>query len=65
MAGVEPQPSDDGTVHAVVTGRPGVRLGPALAAALVERGWGVVEMRALTLSLEELFVRLTGGGRGA
>ena len=65
VAGVEPQPSDDGTVHAVVTGRPGVRLGPALAAALVERGWGVLEMRALTLSLEELFVRLTGGGRGA
>jgi hypothetical protein len=39
-----------------------VALGPAVAVALVGRGWGVAEMRALTLSLEDLFVRLTGGG---
>ena len=65
VAAVEWPASDDGTVHAVVSGRPGVRLGPALAAAVVGRGWGVVELRALTLSLEELFVRLTGGGEGA
>jgi ABC-2 type transport system ATP-binding protein len=65
VAAVEPQASDDGTVHAVVTGRPGARLGPVLAAALVGRGWGVVELRVLTRSLEELFVRLTGGGRDA
>ena len=64
VASVEPRPSSDGTVHALVRGRPGVGLGPALAAALVGRGWGVVEMRAQTASLEELFVRLTGG-RGA
>lgn len=62
VAGVESRPSDDGTVHAIVRGRPGRPLGPVLAAALVGRGWGVAEMRAETVSLEELFVRLTGGG---
>ena len=63
---VEPRPSHDGTVHALVVGRAGMRVGPAAAAMLVGRGWGVVEMRAETLSLEELFVRLTaGGGRPA
>jgi ABC-2 type transport system ATP-binding protein len=62
VAAVEPRESRDGTVHVVVTARPGAALGPALAAALVGRGWGVAEMRALTLSLEDLFVRLTGGG---
>ncbi|MBX3025640.1 ATP-binding cassette domain-containing protein [bacterium] len=63
VAGAEARPSDDGTVHVVVAGRPGVALGPALAAALVGRGWGVAEMRAETASLEERFVRLTGGER--
>jgi len=62
VAAVEPRESRDGTVHVVVTARPGAALGPALAVALVGRGWGVAEMRALTLSLEDLFVRLTGGG---
>jgi ABC-2 type transport system ATP-binding protein len=61
-ARVEHRPSRDGTVHAVVTARPGVALAPAVAAALVGRGWGVAELRAETVSLEELFVRLTGGG---
>ncbi|MFN8641997.1 MAG: ABC transporter ATP-binding protein [Candidatus Binatia bacterium] len=65
VAAVEPRPSDDGTAHAVVTGRPGVRLAPAIAAALVGHGCGLVELRPLTLSLEELFVRLTGGERDA
>jgi ABC-2 type transport system ATP-binding protein len=60
-ARVDPRPSDDGTVHAVVTGRAGIALGPALAAAIVGRGWGLAEMRLETVSLEELFVRLTAG----
>jgi ABC-2 type transport system ATP-binding protein len=62
VARVEPRPSSDDTVHALVLARPGAALGPALAAAVVRGGWALVEMRAETVSLEELFVRLTGGG---
>jgi ABC-2 type transport system ATP-binding protein len=35
----------------------------ALAAAVVQRGWELYEMRPLPLSMEELFVRLVGGKR--
>lgn len=62
VARAEPRPSGDDTVHVAVTARPGCAVGPAVAAALVGGGWGVVEMRVETATLEELFVRLTGGG---
>jgi ABC-2 type transport system ATP-binding protein len=54
------EPSADGIARFVVTTRPGACMSPALAAAVVAQGWGLVELRPLELSLEELFVRLTG-----
>lgn len=36
-----------------------------IAQAVVERGWDLVELRPVTLSLEELFVRLTGESQAA
>ena len=61
VAGLELPPSDDGTVHVLVTAHPDTAAGPALAAAVVGGGWELVELRTVTASLEELFVRLTGG----
>ncbi|MBI3962424.1 MAG: ABC transporter ATP-binding protein [Deinococcus sp.] len=34
-------------------------LGPALAREVVQRGWGLRELRPLTLSLEDIFIELT------
>jgi ABC-2 type transport system ATP-binding protein len=34
-------------------------LRPALAALVVERGWGLLELRAVSLSMEEIFLELT------
>jgi ABC-2 type transport system ATP-binding protein len=33
----------------------------AIAALAVQRGWGLLEMRPLTLSLEEIFIRIVRG----
>jgi hypothetical protein len=40
-------------------------LRPAIAAALVQAGWGLRELRPMTLSLEEIFLTLVGGRQGA
>jgi hypothetical protein len=36
----------------------------AIAAAVVTRGWALVEMRPIVMTLEELFVRLVRERRG-
>jgi ABC-2 type transport system ATP-binding protein len=61
LSAVEPQPSDDGTAHLIATVRPGAAAASAVAAAVLRRHWRLEEIRVLTPSLEELFVRLTGG----
>ncbi len=38
---------------------------PALARGVVEAGWNLVELRAVSLSLEEIFLQLTGGDAAA
>jgi ABC-2 type transport system ATP-binding protein len=60
VAEVTPQPSDDGVAQLTVVARPGRDLAPAVAAAVVARGWPLLELRPQAPSLEELFVRLTG-----
>jgi ABC-2 type transport system ATP-binding protein len=49
---------DAGRPAYVVHTRDGEQVRPALAAALVARGWPLVEMRPIVLTLEELFVQL-------
>jgi ABC-2 type transport system ATP-binding protein len=61
VAGVERVDIDaeaEGTVCLVVSTAHGAAAAPALAAAVVQRGWGLEELRPLTMSLEELYVRL-------
>lgn len=53
---VEVEPGDDGFAQVMVTTTQGA---PPLAAAVVQRGWDLLEMRPLAMSLEELYVRLT------
>jgi ABC-2 type transport system ATP-binding protein len=42
----------------VIVGTQGEPRPPALAAAIVGRGWGLLELRPLAMTLEELYVRL-------
>jgi ABC-2 type transport system ATP-binding protein len=56
---VEPQPRRDGNAPAfMVTTSEGADLREPLAALLTGRGWGLREMRAVTLTLEEIFLSL-------
>jgi ABC-2 type transport system ATP-binding protein len=63
LAGVERVEGADGAVDTpvpefIVHSRGGESVRKAIAAAVVGRGWGLIEVRPLTLSLEDLFVRL-------
>jgi len=46
------------TVECIAHSRSGEPVRKAIAAAVVGRGWGLIEVRPLALSLEDLFVRL-------
>jgi ABC-2 type transport system ATP-binding protein len=61
LSAAEAQASDDGTAHVVATVKPGSAAAAAVAALVVRKHWRLEEIRVLTPSLEELFVRLTGG----
>ncbi len=55
----------DGVVTAVVRSARGDALRRDVAALVVARGWGLLEMRSLPMSLEDLFVRLVRDDRDA
>jgi len=56
-SGDTPDPASD--LHAfILHSSAGERVRQAAAAAIVGRGWGIVEIRPVALSLEDLFVRL-------
>jgi ABC-2 type transport system ATP-binding protein len=59
------EPLDDGAVTAVVRSARGDELRRELATTVVGRGWGLLEMRSLPMSLEDLFVRLVRDDRDA
>ncbi|HEY4484857.1 MAG TPA: ABC transporter ATP-binding protein [Nitrospiria bacterium] len=52
------EPSPEGTVFLVECGL-GRDLRVELASSAVKQGWGLVELRAVTLSLEDVFLKLT------
>jgi len=62
---VEVEPADDGAARLVVSTANGVPAPAALAAAIVGRGWGLVELRPLTMTLEDLYVRLIATAQDA
>jgi ABC-2 type transport system ATP-binding protein len=49
----------DGTVDVEVDGEAGLDVRRDLAAAVVGRGWGLLELRPMRLSLEDIFLSLT------
>ena len=55
---VEQQRHEGGGAHLLVSTAEGVPSPAALAAAVVQAGWGLLELRPLAMSLEELYVRL-------
>jgi hypothetical protein len=55
----------DGTVTVVARSAPGDGERPDIAALVVGRGWGLVDLRPLAMSLEDLFVRLVRDDRDA
>jgi ABC-2 type transport system ATP-binding protein len=59
IAKVEPQEGVPGGL--LVTMAEGQDAREAIAALAVQRGWGLLEMRPLTLSLEEIFIRIVRG----
>lgn len=61
VAGVEHvdvEAGDDGSARYIVTAARGTPQAAQLAAVVVGRGWGLIELRPLAMSLEDLYVRL-------
>ncbi len=66
VARVEPEPAAvPGAPAFIVHGTGGEAGRAALAAAVVGHGWGLIEIRPLTETLEDLFVRLVAARGGA
>jgi ABC-2 type transport system ATP-binding protein len=51
--------TNDTPGHVVVETEPGHELRPAIAAVAIAQQWGLLELRQVTLSLEEIFLELT------
>lgn len=50
---------DDGAVGYTIMGKRGEEMRTDLAKAVIEQGWGLLSLEALTMSLEDIFLRLT------
>ena len=50
---------DDGAVGYTIIGKRGEEMRTDLAKAVIEQGWGLLSLEALTMSLEDIFLRLT------
>jgi ABC-2 type transport system ATP-binding protein len=57
---VSPREGRDGILSFVVESQEGQHVRPQLARAVVESGWNLIELHAVGLSLEEIFLELTG-----
>ncbi len=60
LAGVDKVIRQNGDL--LVEWSPGKDLREAIAALVIEKGFGLIEMRSLALSLEELYLRIVSGG---
>jgi ABC-2 type transport system ATP-binding protein len=61
---VREESTDDGSVAVIMRSTAGDVLRRDIAGLVVGRGWGLLEMRSLPMSLEDLFVRLVRDERG-
>ncbi len=50
---------DDGTAVYNIMGKRGEEMRTDLAQAVIEQGWGLLSLEAVTMSLEDIFLRLT------
>jgi len=57
---VAPKHGHEGTLAFMVESQEGQHIRPELARAVMEAGWGLNELHAVGLSLEEIFLELTG-----
>ena len=57
---VSPRDSRDGLLSFIVESQEGQHIRPQLARTIVESGWNLNELHAVGLSLEEIFLELTG-----
>lgn len=62
---IREEPGVDGVVSVVIRSARGDEARRELAAMIVGRGWGLVELRPLPMTLEDLFVRLVRSERDA
>jgi ABC-2 type transport system ATP-binding protein len=62
---VEIEPSEAAAARLIVTTNGDSATSAALAAAVVAQGWGLIEIRPLSMSLEDLYVRLVAPADGA
>jgi ABC-2 type transport system ATP-binding protein len=62
---VREEPSTDGMVTVIVRSTRGDEARRTMAAAVVGNGWGLLEIRPLPMTLEDLFVRLVRNERDA
>lgn len=59
VVGVSVEPSTNGVAHFDVDSKEGTDVREQLAATIVQRGWGLQELRSHAMSLEEIFLQLT------
>jgi ABC-2 type transport system ATP-binding protein len=65
VPGVQRAVADDGAAGGfTVEMKEGLDAREAIAGLAVQRGWGLLEMRPLTMSLEEIFIRIIRGEEG-
>jgi ABC-2 type transport system ATP-binding protein len=57
-------PARDGIVHVEIDAKEGRDVREPVAAAVVQAGWGLQELRGQSLSLEEIFLQLTTSEEG-
>jgi ABC-2 type transport system ATP-binding protein len=62
LPGVEQVELDGSTdpIASLIVSTQGEPRAPALAAAVISHGWGLLELRPLAMTLEDLYVRLVG-----
>ncbi|MGH2353600.1 MAG: ABC transporter ATP-binding protein, partial [Chloroflexota bacterium] len=56
--------SSNGSLRFDIDAEPGLDVREQLAAAVVQQGWGLQELRSQSLSLEEIFLQLTTAEEG-
>ena len=63
VTAVKTTATKDGRARLEVEGQPGCHIRPDIARAVVQAGWQLHELHSLSVSLEEIFLQLTGAAQ--